>query len=419
MGSQVYNAKVHPKLLKSNITESPKEPGRWRMLALLWLVYASFGMTIGTLPPLVPLILVDLNMTNTQMGLVLGAWQMMFIITSWPLGKMVDKYGARNAIAGGLVIIWLSLILRGLSNDFPTLFVTVALFGVGGPIISVGSPKVVSQWFKGRERGIAAGIYASGAMAGTVFGLATAASVALSIGSSWRGISLIYGIPVLAVIFVWLVFGRESQDGRRAGASTLGNPSEAGPGILLILLRERNVQLILLVGFLVFFLNHSINSWLPTLLQEKGMTITQAGAWAAVAMGAGLIGQLGVPSLISHGKRVPAMAMVVIFSSVTTVGLVVLDGPGLMTILIISGIVRTPMMVMLTLMLMETREVGSRRMGAAGGLFFAISEIGGFGGPFLVGVLRDRTGDLSLSVFILAAIIAVSFPFVLLIRERK
>jgi MFS-type transporter involved in bile tolerance (Atg22 family) len=36
--------------------------------------------------------------------------------------------------------------------------------------------------------------------------------------------------------------------------------------------------------------------------------------------------------------------------------------------------------------------VGANHMGSAGGLFFCISEIGGFMGPFLLGALVDWTG---------------------------
>jgi len=45
---------------------------RWLMLGLVWLLYVSFGITSGTIAPLVGPIVNDLNMTYSQMGLVLG-----------------------------------------------------------------------------------------------------------------------------------------------------------------------------------------------------------------------------------------------------------------------------------------------------------------------------------------------------------
>jgi len=42
-------------------------------------------------------------------------------------------------------------------------------------------------------------------------------------------------------------------------------------------------------------------------------------------------------------------------------------------------------------------------------LIFAIGELGGFAGPFLVGAIRDLTGSLSiaLSVFVLGGLLVV------------
>jgi cyanate permease len=61
------------------------------------------------------------------------------------------------------------------------------------------------------------------------------------------------------------------------------------------------------------------------------------------------------------------------------------------------------------LILMDTREVDSKDMGAAGGLFFCVAEIGGFAGPFMMGVLVDATGTFLSGTFFLAGLcIAIS-----------
>ena len=60
--------------------------------------------------------------------------------------------------------------------------------------------------------------------------------------------------------------------------------------------------------------------------------------------------------------------------------------------MILYGVTSCTLVPLLTLILMDTPEVGSRYMGSAGGLFFCISEIGGFLSPMVVGVLVDWTG---------------------------
>jgi nitrate/nitrite transporter NarK len=66
---------------------------------------------------------------------------------------------------------------------------------------------------------------------------------------------------------------------------------------------------------------------------------------------------------------------------------------GLAAALILFGIIVSPFIPLLTVTLMETPEVGSNHMGAAGGMFFCISEIGGFTGPLIMGASVDLTGD--------------------------
>jgi len=76
-------------------------------------------------------------------------------------------------------------------------------------------------------------------------------------------------------------------------------------------------------------------------------------------------------------------------------------------------------MQVLTLVLLETPGVGVRRIGAAGGLFFAIAEIGGFAGPLMMGVVRDSTGSLAGGLWVVIAVAAATAVLPMLIRERR
>ena len=66
---------------------------------------------------------------------------------------------------------------------------------------------------------------------------------------------------------------------------------------------------------------------------------------------------------------------------------------------------------------MDTREVYAKNMGAAGGMFFCVAEIGGFAGPLLMGVIVDATGTFLTGAFFLAGLcIAISALTLLLKR---
>ena len=403
-----------------------KDPLRWRMLTLAALAYGCFGLAVASIPPLVAPIIEDLDLTSGQMGLVLGVWQFVFIGTASPLGSLTDRWGARRAVTLGLGLILLSLLLRGLATNFLTLLLAVALFGAGGPIISVGTPKIVAQWFSGSDRGPATGTYIVGRDIGSVFALATAASFVIALTGSWRGISVVYGSITFAVTLLWLFFGKdappeppvrdaddiEPENGACAPAAV---PSEG----IMTLLKIRNVQLVLLLGFVVFFMNHALGAWLPTVLEETGMSLSVSGRWVAAGIAAGMISNFAVPSLAQMGLRSVWLVIMLVGGALTTIGLVYFTGPALIVMVLVGTVIRLPAMQVLTLVLMETPGVGAKRVGAAAGVFFAIAEIGGFTGPLMMGMMRDSTGTLTGGLWVIVVVAAGAALLPLLIRERR
>src|SRR5690606_9686453 len=129
------------------------------------------------------------------------------------------------------------------------------------------------------QRGIAAGIYATGPVTGMAITLATAAPVVLPLTGTWRGISLVYGAVVVTVLVLWLLLARNASPEARADGNSADDSAERGLAVLGVLLRIGNVRIVLVLGAAAFMLNHGLQNWLPTLLQEKGMTIERAGAW--------------------------------------------------------------------------------------------------------------------------------------------
>jgi hypothetical protein len=108
---------------------------------------------------------------------VLGVWQLVYIAAAVPCGALLDRLGARPAVFIGALFIAASGALRGVAIDFWTLCLAVGLFGIGGPLVSAGAPKVVAQWFKGSARGMAMGIYITGPAIGAIVALSLSNSV--------------------------------------------------------------------------------------------------------------------------------------------------------------------------------------------------------------------------------------------------
>ena len=385
------------------------------MLALGWLAYFAFGIASGSLAPLVSPVMHDLNLSSAHMGLVLGVWQLVYIFTALPLGAAVDRLGVRRAVALALVVITLSLALRAAATSFWTLFAAVALFGVGGPVVSIGVPKIVAEWFPPRERGRAAGLYTTGPTIGGVVVLATAAGVLLPLVGSWRLVLLTFTVAGAGAFLLWTLGYRDRSD---AGAARERSAAPARPrGTWLALLRNRNMRLLLVLAVGSFVVNHGLSAWQPTFLEDAGFDLAAAGRWTAAGTLCGLLTALIVTGLTPVGSRRVALMALLLMSAAGLAGMTLLRAGPLITASVVTAMARAPMLPLMMLLLMEQPGVGARHLGVGAGLLFAAAEIGGFGGPALLGVVRDLAGGLAPGMVGLAAVSLLMIVAVHRVRE--
>ena len=368
-------------------------PYRWAVLGGVWLAYSCFGMTVVTLAPLVGVIGADLGMNHAHMGTVLGAWQLVYIASAVPLGMLLDRIGPRRAMLLSILIMAASGALRGVAVDHASLFLAVAVFGLGGPLISIGAPKVISLWFEGKERGFAMGVYMTGPTLGGVLVLSLTNSVMMpALGGEWRAVMLAYAGFVAAVGLAWLAI--TAHPACRAMESRLAaEPRQSQLRMFAELLRVPAVRVVLAMSIGIFFFSHGLNNWMPEILRSHGMAAATAGFWASIPAAVAIATSLTVPRLATPTRRLWILLALVLAGFTATLMLHGTEGPVLATGLILQGIARGGMMTVAILTLIEIPEVGSRRTGLAGGLFFSAAEVGGVLGPVSIGVMSEMTGN--------------------------
>jgi cyanate permease len=370
----------------------------WVMLALLWLIYTSFGLVARSIFPLVSPILRDLHLSYSQMGMILGSWQLTYILAALVAGSVLDIWGVRRSIFAGAVIMGLSAMLRYFAHDFATMLVFVALFGAGGPMISVGGPKSISEWFSAGDRGTAVGIYMTGPWIGSLFSLSLTNSIVMPlVGNSWRHTFVGYGLVTFTIAGIWGFFARSK------GSAV----SEERSGIVEVfsgLIRIRNVQILLVTSLFTFAIAHGLTSWLPKILENSGLSASKAGFVASIPIVSGLPALLLIPRLVSPGFRGRFIALFALLNAMNLLMIFYASGALLYAGLIMMGFISSAFMPLMLLILMDLPEIGSRYMGSAGGIFFCIAEIGGFTGPLIMGVLVDITGTFLLGAFFLASL---------------
>lgn len=374
------------------------------MLAGVWLIYFSFGLTIAGLAPLVAPIIRDLGITHTEMGSILGAWQLIFIISAIPCGILVDRLRPRRALFVAAILIAGSGLARSYAHDHITMFVAVALFGLGGPMVSAGAPKIVSQWFKGPERGFAMGVYVTGPTLAGVLTLATTNSIFMPwFEGDWRLLLRLWAAVAVAAGFIWL-FVSANKQARRMDRELAADAKVPSLAEMRSLLSLRPVQIVLAMSICIFIFNHGLNNWLPELLRSGGMSAAKAGYWAAIPTMVGVIGSLFIPRFATPERRLAILALLAIAAGLASLCLLAPSGPVLLLGLILQGVARSSLMTISILTLIELPGIGEKRIGTASGIFFSTAEVGGVCGPLAFGLLYDATGGFAASLHLLTGI---------------
>ncbi|MEQ8248214.1 MAG: MFS transporter [Alphaproteobacteria bacterium] len=401
----------------ARVIDPAGHPFRWAMLGGVWLIYFSFGLLSASMAPLVARITADLEISHTAMGSILGAWPLVYIVVAIPCGAFVDRVGLKWSLFLAALIMATSGGLRAVAPDFWTMFLAVGIFGIGGPLISIGAPKAIAQWFKGPERGLAMGIYITGPALGSVLSLSLTNSVLLPlVGGEWRSVLLVHAGLVVAAGFAWLLVAMNPIN--RAVEATHRRRGSMGEQIAVFgtLLRIPSVVLVLMMSVGIFFFYHGMGNWLPELLRHGGMAPSAAGLWASLPVIVGIVGSLVVPRLATPGRRFAIL--LILFVSIA-LGAILLFSPAMPSIvasLIVQGLGRGSLMAVAMLILMETRGVEAQHMGAAGGLFFSAAEIGGVLGPLTIGMVSDLTGGFDGALWMM---IAISGALVLLLFAHR
>jgi len=382
-------------------------PYRWTMLGGVWLLYFCFGLIVTSMAPLVQPIAEDLGLSHSAMGGVLGAWPLVYIASAIPCGALLDRFGARRALFLAVLIIAASGALRGLAQGHLGLFLAVGLFGLGGPLISVGAPKLIALLFEARERGLAMGIYITGPALGGVLALSFTNGVLMPLfDQDWRAVLFAYAGFAGACSLAWLAICAHPS-ARALERQAAAEPRQPQLQVFAELLRLPAVQIVLLMGIGIFFFNHGINNWLPEILRSGGMSAATAGYWAALPTAVGIAAALIIPRLALPERRVPILLALFLSAGVAVLLIQNPAGPLLAGGLMIQGIARSTMMTVAILVLMETRGLADQSRGLAGGLFFTAAEIGGVLGPLCFGALSDATGSFAAPLYLMTGVCLV------------
>ena len=388
---------------------------KWFMLLGVWFAYFAFGIVQGGIPPIIGPVSSDLDLSRSSMGTILGAWPLVYIVTAIPAGALIDRFNLKYTIGIGIFLIAVSGLSRVFADNYFTMVLSVMIFGIGGPFISIGAPKLISLWFPENLRGRAMGIYLTAPAFGRVLVLSITNSVLMPLfNSNWRLTLLVYALVAFFITFIWLILSRDNDCNQNdIESKNLFKSMKTFPELI----STSQVRMILFIVLGMFLFNHGTNNWIPEILIDLGNTESAAGFLSAIPVVTGALGSIVLPQYIKKQNYQIVLLICFFVAGLSTLGVLFFDDLFLYLILAILGFTSRSIMPIIMLILISV--VGSKKTGAAGGLYFTSGEIGGVLGPVLLGVSADVFNGFNVGLFLFSAICFLLGVFSLKINYMK
>jgi MFS family permease len=259
-------------------------PARHRVLALMFALTFITYLDRVCISATATAMSDELGMSKTQMGQVLSAFVVGYVLFEIPGGWLADRYGARALLTR--IVIWWSAFtaLTGVAWNFASLLVIRFLFGCGEAGAFPGCASALSRWFPRAERGRAQAVIMVGSRLGGAFAPALVVYVMSQAG--WRPAFWIFaGVGIVwAAVWAWWyrnspeehpsVSAREIDD-IRFGRDEVSHATLVPWGALL---RHEGVWALCAMYSGYAFGLYFYLTWLPTYLQEgRGIALSTVG----------------------------------------------------------------------------------------------------------------------------------------------
>jgi len=393
---------------------------RWVILGVVWIAYLVVFLNRLSIGPLAPFLKEELGISSAQVGMVMSAAGIGFMVTMLPAGWFVDRVGARWAIMTGELIAGTSMLVMFFAPSYTSLLILMFATGLGCGFLSPSSVQAVVAWFPIRERATVIGFKQTAVSIGGMITAATLPAVALSLG--WRYGFLFLGIMAIAIGITSFILYKEPP--RPAGTDSTELATSPQPVTLLELIKSREIWLVGLSCFCLCWVEFAAIAHLVLYLTEMLLfPVVIAGGLLAMAEAAGAITRPGSGLLsdrVFNGNRKPVFILMAGTACAMCL-LLALFGSHLswaiypvLFLLGMGGIGFGG--IALTLM----SELGGRYgAGKAVGISGTVAMAGTVLGPIAFGYIVDISGSYRLAWLSLTFLAAICVLLLLFVREEQ
>ena len=150
----------------------PFNAAQVRLLAVLALINFVNFADRQVLNPLLPLLRLHFNVTDSQLGSLQTVLLIVLALVSLFSGYLADRFSQHTIIAVGVLFWSLAAMCSGLAPTFAALFICRGLVGVGEAAYAPAAQAMISDSFPIQNRALTQAIFASGMLLGGAGGLA-------------------------------------------------------------------------------------------------------------------------------------------------------------------------------------------------------------------------------------------------------
>jgi ACS family hexuronate transporter-like MFS transporter len=258
----------------------------WIAALLFFMMFLNY-LDRQILSVLAPIMRQEIGLSQTQYAWAVNAFLFSYALMYTGSGILLDRLGARMGLAVFVALWSLACGLHATIQSFAGLLLFRFLLGLTEPGGWTGAVKTVSERFNAAQRGLATGIFSTGASIATL--VAPPLVVVLSLKQGWRTTFVIPSVIGLLWVPLWLrQTKRPSAD--QEGEAVTGRLKRRD---LLPLLREKRVLAYVLARFFGDSSGYFFLFWIPEyLVTTKNFSFAMLGTMGWIPFLANDLGPL-------------------------------------------------------------------------------------------------------------------------------
>jgi sugar phosphate permease len=375
----------------------------------------------------------ELAITSQQFGFIAGIFFFGYCLFEVPSNLLLHKIGARVWIARILITWGTIAVLTGFVSTAHQLYVARFLLGVAEAGYFPGIVLYLTYWFPQREQAHSIALFMAAIPVASILGSPVSGLILDRVHwfqvSSWRWLLILQGAPAVfgGILTYFLLPGRPAEakfliDTEKDWIARELERERQRTGDLSALqaLHNGRVWHLAVIGFTHAIATYSISFWLPQLM--KSLLSAQSNTVIGFLLMLPYLAALIAMVLVSRhsDQTLERRYHVAICAGIAGMGLILLGSVHSISVSIaILSIVTMGNFSSIAVFYSLPGEFLSGFSAASGiALITSIANLGGFAGPYAVGFIRQRTGDLYAGLALAGVSLCVCATLTLLLPRR-